>query len=130
MSAITVLTPTMLTPAASSSSSSAPFPLSGSDGALPAVGGLDLALRAVGLLYLASRGPVKGSMNCVMGRNGQISQFPSPAIVLGISLVRNVSVPGAQVQDINKLLPNILNQHQNTLSTIVHVRFNYIMEGS
>ena len=42
MSATAVLTPTMLTPAETLSLSSAPFPLSGSDRALPAVGGLDL----------------------------------------------------------------------------------------
>jgi hypothetical protein len=43
----------------------APFPISGSDGALPAVGGLDLSLGAAGVCYPASCGPVKGSTNCV-----------------------------------------------------------------
>lgn len=51
-------------------------------------------------------------------------------------MVRNVSVPGvktlcypgAQVQDINKLPPNILNIRK--LSFMVHVGFNDIMKGS
>ena len=120
VSATAVLTPTTLTPAAASSSSSAPFPLSGSDRALPAVGGLHLSPGATCIHYPASPGSMKGSMNCVRGSNGRISPSPSPAIVLGSSMVRNVSVPGAKmfcypgalVQDIKKLLPNILNLHQ------------------
>ena len=44
--------------------------------------------------------------------------------------MRNSSVPGAQVQDINKLFPNILNQHQEIESITVHVGFNDIMKGS
>ena len=42
----------------------------------------------------------------------------------------NLCYPGARVQDINKLLPNILNQHQEIEFIIVHVAFNGIMKSS
>lgn len=80
VSATAVLISSTLTPAAASSSSLEPFPLSGSDGALPAMGGLDLSPGAAGVCYPATHRPVKGSTNCVRGRNGWISPSPSPCI--------------------------------------------------
>jgi hypothetical protein len=81
VSATAALTPAVLTRTGASSSSLPPFPLSESDGSLPAVGGLDL-LPGAGGVHSPSRGPVTSSINYVSGRNGQISPFSSPAAVL------------------------------------------------
>ena len=41
-----------------------------------------------------------------------------------------MSYPGAQVNDITKLLPNVLRQDMDIDSIVVHVGFNDIMKGS
>lgn len=50
-------------PVSALSSSLAPFPFSGSNGALPSVGGLDLSLGAAGVRYPASCGHCIGQFN-------------------------------------------------------------------
>ena len=59
-------------------------------------------------------------------------------MILGSSLVRNVTIPGAKtmsypgtrVNYITKLLPNVLRQDMEIDSIVVHVGFNDIMKGS
>ena len=70
--------------------------------------------------------------------SGQISLSFLPAVILGSSKVRNVTVPGAktmsypgaQVNDITKLLPNVLRQDMDIDSTVVYVGFNDIMKSA
>ena len=52
-------------------------------------------------------------------------------------MVRNVTVlgakmscPGAGVNDITKLLPNVLHQDMDINAIVVHVGFNDIIKGS
>jgi hypothetical protein len=59
-------------------------------------------------------------------------------MILGSSMVRNVTVPGARtmsypgarVNYIIKLLPNVLSHDMEINSIVVHVGFNDIMKGS
>ena len=113
LSAKVVLTPTTLPPAAASSSSSDSF-LSGSEGALPAVGGLDLSPGAEGVCYPASHKPLY-------------------LAVQWWEMSQSLEKEHCAIQEheyINKLLQNILNLHQEIESIIVHVGFNDIMKGS
>jgi hypothetical protein len=72
-----------------------------------------------GTIYPASRPSIKGSQYPVKHGSGRISSPFSPAVILGSSIVRNVTVPGAKtlsyprarVNDIAKLLLNV--QHQD-----------------
>lgn len=49
---------------------------------------------------------------------------------VSVRVAKTLCYPGARVQDINKLHPNILNQHPEIESIIVHVGFNDMMKGS
>ena len=97
------------------------------------------ALYQVGLLHLLeactrrrelqAQVIIKGSLNPVKCGRGRVSSSFSPAVILGSSMVRNVTVPsaktmsypGARVNDITKLLPNVLGQDMEIDSIVVHV---------
>ena len=106
--------------------------------ASPSVGGLHQAPGTTGSGYPASCPPIKGSLNPVMCGSGRISSSFWPAVILGSSMVRNVTVPGAkimpypgaQVNYITKLLPNVLRQDMDIDSIVVHVGFKDITKGS
>jgi hypothetical protein len=70
----------------------------------------------------------------VMCGSGRISSSFSSTLILGSSMVRNMAVSGAKtmsyprarVNDITKLLLNVLHQDINIDSILVHVGFNDI----
>ena len=91
------------------------------------------------LLWIERVSPSVGGLHHVEKRGSRwISSSFSPAVILGSSMVRNVTVPGAKtipypgawVKNITKLLPNILCQDMDIDSIVVHVDFNDIMNGS
>jgi hypothetical protein len=51
---------------------------------------------ATGSSYPAYRSAIKGSLNPEKSGSGRISSSISPAVILGSSMVRNVTVPGAK----------------------------------